>query len=338
MSHEITSTDGLVLAGQPAWHGLGTVLPDAPTTVDAFRLAGLGWTVDERPIYRRKFHGPAPEEFTYEYVKTHKELVRGDTGDHFGIVTKGYTLLQNEGLARLIDGLAADGCIPKAESAGSLKGGRRVFFLAQVGTFLAGPRDRVHEYLLFSNAHDGTAAFRVTPTTVRVVCHNTLSAALDQAEKSGEDLIRIPHTAGLTEAVLAARPRILQALAAGKVFRTKIEALAGKAIDTDGQAALFERIAARIWPDRMKLAAAGDAAAMTKMQDTLRAWVQNLLSPRNTDTGSEGTVWHALNAVTEWAEFERKERTGSDRVFSRMFGGAADIKAVALAEALKVLA
>ena len=338
MSHEITQTDGLVLAGERAWHGLGVVLPKAPTVREAVQVAGLGWRVDERPIFRRKAHGPEPEQFTYEAVPDYKELVRADTGDPFAVVSKGYALLQNENMAALIDGLAADGCIPTAETAGSIKGGRRVFFLVQTGSFLAGARDRVIEYLLFSNAHDGSAAFRVTPTQVRVVCHNTLSAALDGAERSGSDLIRIPHTAGLVQAVEAAKPRILQALAAGAGLRSKVQKLAARTMGQDAVADYFHAVAARLWPDRQKLAAAGDAAALLKLQESIKVWIGNLLSPRNTDVGTEGTVWHALNSITEWAEHQRRERAGTDRVGSRLFGGAAEIKGAALAEALEVLA
>lgn len=41
MSHEITSTDNVVLHRTSAWHGLGTVVADAPTPREALTLAGL---------------------------------------------------------------------------------------------------------------------------------------------------------------------------------------------------------------------------------------------------------------------------------------------------------
>ena len=33
------------------WHGLGTMVAEAPTSKDALRLAGLDWKVEGRPIY-----------------------------------------------------------------------------------------------------------------------------------------------------------------------------------------------------------------------------------------------------------------------------------------------
>ena len=36
---------------QPAWHGLGTVLDDAPNIETAIIKAGLDWKVLERPLF-----------------------------------------------------------------------------------------------------------------------------------------------------------------------------------------------------------------------------------------------------------------------------------------------
>ena len=33
------------------WHGLGTMVAEAPTSKDALRLADLDWKVEGRPIY-----------------------------------------------------------------------------------------------------------------------------------------------------------------------------------------------------------------------------------------------------------------------------------------------
>lgn len=33
------------------WHGLGTIVMDAPTSSDALRLAGLDWNVVQEPVY-----------------------------------------------------------------------------------------------------------------------------------------------------------------------------------------------------------------------------------------------------------------------------------------------
>ena len=73
---------------------------------------------------------------------------------------------------------------------------------------------------------------------------------------------------------------------------------------------------------------------------TVAEWVANLDSARNTGTGTEGTVWHALNAVTEWNDHKRTVRPGLEdseyraRAQSNLFGASATFKAGALRQAL----
>ena len=48
MAHEFESG---FFVHQPAWHGLGTVLDDAPNIETAIIKAGLDWKVLERPLF-----------------------------------------------------------------------------------------------------------------------------------------------------------------------------------------------------------------------------------------------------------------------------------------------
>jgi phage/plasmid-like protein (TIGR03299 family) len=66
----------------------------------------------------------------------------------------------------------------KYESAGALRGGRIVWILARlpsVDTIAEG--DDSLRYVLFSTSHDGSASIHAIPTSVRVVCANTLRVA-----------------------------------------------------------------------------------------------------------------------------------------------------------------
>lgn len=77
------------------------------------------------------------------------------------------------------------------ETAGVLKGGRKFWALARTGqsAVLKG-NDEVNGYLLLATSCDGTLATTATPTTVPVVCNNTLAIALDGTTRA----IKVPHS------------------------------------------------------------------------------------------------------------------------------------------------
>jgi hypothetical protein len=136
MAHEITNTDGMVLAGKQAWHGLGTVVEEAPTPYQALHLAGINWNVIEAPLSATTFttDDDGMETPVRVQVPDRKCLLRDDTNEVLGIVSERYEVIQNREIADLIYEVATDDEIT-VESAGSLAGGKRIFFLCHLGTF-----------------------------------------------------------------------------------------------------------------------------------------------------------------------------------------------------------
>lgn len=190
MAHEITNADSLFVARFPAWHGLGTLVPDALTSEEALKISGLNWEVQQTPIYTMqpttKLHsvsqpGETLQAHDPELVNGWVANVRSDTCDVLGIVGQNYKIVQNRDAFAFTDSLIGEGV--KYESAGSLKGGRRVWLLARLPqTSILG--DKVDPFLVFTNGHDGNAAVKVAITPVRVVCMNTLNLALDTSPRS----------------------------------------------------------------------------------------------------------------------------------------------------------
>lgn len=154
------------------WHGLGTMVAEAPTSADALRLAGLDWTVEQRPVYLENAAVPVPN---------YKANVRDRDGQVLGIVTDRYQVVQNADAFSWTDELI--GGDVRYETAGSLRGGKKIWLLAKMPTAkVAG--DDVEPYLCFANTHDGSGAVKVCMTPVRVVCNNTLNLALNTAKRS----------------------------------------------------------------------------------------------------------------------------------------------------------
>jgi len=341
MSHEITNRDGLVLTGQPAWHGLGVVVKDAPSPKEAIRLAGLGWQVESAPLtMTRKGLTLGDDNLPRETVTTapvpgYVANVRGDTGEVLGVVGEDFHVVQNHELAGLIYDAARSERVT-VETAGSLRAGREVFFLAHLGTFAIGERDRNHSYALFVNGHDGGRALTVLPTSVRVVCANTLRAALTGGE-SRRLTIALRHTSGLADRLDDVRATLRGARGIAEREADKARALAAKRMTPAEVSAFFAEVYARLYGavPPANAPARGDKAKRTRALDMAAAWQRNLL--READAlATAPSAWLAYNAVSGWVDHERPGR-GGDRVHSNLLGSGAEVKDTALSVALAAL-
>jgi len=156
---------------QVPWHGLGTIIEEAPTSDDALRLAGLDWKVIQSDVICKDKN---------EIIPRLKVNIRDTEKKVLGMVTDKYKIVQNTEAFAFTDALLGEGV--RYETAGSLASGRRVWMLARLeGTKITD--EAIDPYLVFTNSHDGTGAVRVAITPVRVVCQNTLNFALSTAQR-----------------------------------------------------------------------------------------------------------------------------------------------------------
>ena len=154
------------------WHGLGTMVAEAPNSKDALRLAGLNWKVLQEPVYTEK----------KELIQGYKANVRDTDRKVLGVVTDRYKVIQNEEAFAFTDTLLGEGV--RYETAGSLQEGRRVWMLARLPREFIIGGERISPYMVFSNTHDGSGAVKTALTPIRVVCNNTLNLALRTAKRS----------------------------------------------------------------------------------------------------------------------------------------------------------
>ena len=159
---------------QVPWHGLGTIVKEAPTSADALRFAGLDWTVDQTPVYT-----DAGIE-----IPGYKANRRSSDNSILGIVSDRYRIVQNTEAFEFTDAIVGEteNGVVKYETAGSLNGGKKIWLLAKMPTQKI-LDDDVEPYMCFSNTHDGSGAIRICMTPIRVVCANTLSMALNTAKR-----------------------------------------------------------------------------------------------------------------------------------------------------------
>ena len=158
--------------GRDAWHGLGARLSQVATAQEAIEAANMGWEVGMREVFIQTPSGQFME------VTDKKAVTRLDNGKVFGIFSNQYTPLQNRDAFTFFDSVVGAG-EAIYHTAGTLAGGSRIWILAKLpGDLKLSDTDVLERYILLANSHDGSLAVTMKPTTVRVVCNNTLSVAL----------------------------------------------------------------------------------------------------------------------------------------------------------------
>ena len=177
------------------WHGLGTMVAEAPNSKDALRLAGLNWKVLQEPVYTDN----------KELIQGYKANVRDTDRKVLGVVTDRYKVIQNEEAFAFTDTLLGEGV--RYETAGSLQEGRRVWMLARLPREFIIGGERISPYMVFSNTHDGSGAVKTALTPIRVVCNNTLNLALRTAKRSWSMI----HTGDISGKIEEAKNTLLLA-------------------------------------------------------------------------------------------------------------------------------
>ena len=339
MAHEITSTDHLVLNKEAAWHGIGTVVEQAPSPGQALTLAKLDWKVEELPLLAREGNGTGIEQNTQPIV-THKALRRSDNQDILSIVGSAYQPLQNEEMAEFCYALADEGNV-EVESAGSLKGGNRVWFLLKSDTMCVGEEcDEVAPYVLCFNSNDGSSSVEFMPTTVRVVCNNTLTWA---RAKSSSGAFRFRHTKNMKSQINEATQEMRECFLSINRWKERMNTLAEVEITQDELNRFFfeayNKVQGKI-PTDQELQDGGriKQTMLHRAHDTIAEW-QEIFDHEHFHHECAPTRWLAMNAVTNWLDHSNKvvmtkrtQHTNEDeaRQWSNLFGRAAKKKSKVL--------
>ena len=290
--------------GRDAWHGLGARLSQVATAQEAIEAANMGWEVGMREVFIQTPSGQFME------VTDKKAVTRLDNGKVFGIFSNQYTPLQNRDAFTFFDSVVGAG-EAIYHTAGTLAGGSRIWILAKLpGALKLSDTDVLERYILLANSHDGSLAVTMKPTTVRVVCNNTLSVALGGETNK---LFRAVHPSSVMQRVNQARETLgLQEAYFANVMRG-IERLADERMT---QAAANEFLVELFGQEE------NPEAISTRMQNQIDT-VGNLFVK---GTGNHGVNrWDMLNAVTEFVDHKRT-KDDDKRLDAAWFGGGKDLK------------
>jgi len=312
MSAAISNQNGvneIFVTKVPAWHGLGTVVQDAPTWQDAARYAHLEWTISKLQLVN-----PRTNDFIPSFA-----LVRDDNGKWLSTVGPQYTPIQNSTCFEFCDALLATKEV-RYESAGALGNGEKVWCLARLvnADFEPVKGDKHETYLLFTDSRDGRAA-RLQLTTTRVVCQNTLNIAIDSAIEG--QVFKMSHTASVKDKLVEAKRLVSTCKDQVKSIELKFSALARKKVT----APQFEKVMENLFPGYDKKKRAENKAAEV---------ANNFMTPEITT--EEGSAFQLLQSVTRYIDHQRTGLKVGDRELSTvrsesaLFGNGSDFKTRAL--------
>jgi len=322
MAHLI---DTMAYAGTTPWHGLGNQLTQQQPIEVWQREAGMDWQIQESPVH---FKADAVGHLgTIHSYPEQKVLYRSDTKTPLSVVSQRYHIVQpREVLEFYRDLTEVTGY--ELETAGVLKGGRKFWALARTGqgATLKG-HDQVNGYLLLATSCDGTLATTATPTTVRVVCNNTLTIALDGTSQA----IKVPHNTRFNPQTVKKQLGI--AVSQWDDFMYCIRTLAERKVQWREALAFFMNVLCETCPTNALPEVIPNERALRKVQELYegRGRGSQLESARD-------TAWGLLNAVTEYVDHERRARSNEYRMDSAWFGQGAQIKQRALDTALRLIA
>ena len=209
-------------------------MADAPTPTEALKIAGLNWTVEQWPL-------SATNGECRIAIQNRVLNVRTDTKHPLGIVGKDWVPFQNHEMAEFCESLAEQNDTVKIESAGSIWGGEKVWFLMKGESFsVRHVDDEIVPYILASNGFDGGTRFRCTPTTIRVVCPNTLHMVIPSHEHRGKGFRKLTprsfsckHSGRLRERVEKAKIALQLYSHSLEVQRELIDTTAAKNVNRD---------------------------------------------------------------------------------------------------------
>lgn len=279
------------------WHGLGTIVKEAPTSHDAIKLAGLDWTVDSKPVFDEE--GKEIEGF--------KANTRSSDNSILGIVSNKYKIIQNTEAFEFTDNLISDEV--HYETAGSLRSGKTIWLLAKLPEkYIIG--DKFDPYICFTNNHDGKGAVTVCMTPIRVVCNNTLNLALNSAKRSWS----IRHLGDINGKLAEAR----QTLALADLYMDNLNKEANRLINVSVTDAELEAIFDELYPI--------DSNDSNRKKTNIISMKENIFNKYQSADISKfkGTAWGVINAVTDFAAHTAPARvtdTFQENNWGRIIGG-----------------
>lgn len=297
MSHEMTMRENgkaaALYARRAAWHRLGDVAVEEFTARAALEATGLDFGVDTAPVFAtiNGVQVPTSHKATFANIDGKVQIL--------GVVGEDYVPINPNELFGFMDDVIGQVDGAHYSAAFALRKWTQVVCVADTGSMNLDPdgrNDEIKKYLIGRTSHDGSLAFGIKWSNMRVECANML--AMHLREKAVEWKTR--HTVNVRDRVSQAKVTLGMyreyedewALAATNMIRAEIK-------QTE-----FDK-----WLDGL-MVAVKDQNKDDEIDREAAFTIRGLYEASPTATSIRGTVWGALQAATEYSDWVVESRGG----------------------------
>lgn len=195
--------------GLPWGSGIGKNVSDCVTSREVMEKAGLNFIVEKCDLVAKmpfsvkgdnrvnEIAGEfARDGHIYRDCPNAYGTYRTDTNTPLGLVKCKYEVVQNNDAFTFFDDAIGYG---KAQwdKAGYFGFGHKIFVSAKLPIETTVGGDKIDNYLVFSNSHDGSTSVNILFSPIRVICTNMLNSAIHSADS----YIRFRHTQSVKEKI-----------------------------------------------------------------------------------------------------------------------------------------
>lgn len=315
---------------EKAWHGLGQIVQDYPTSAEAIKHAGLDYEVRKKPAFIKG------EGFSIgnngEIIEAKDIIIpdrfgtyRSDTDQAFDTVGKDYQIVQNHEAFSFFDAIVGGGDGILYETAGALGRGERIFITAKLPDYIrVGNGDDITEkYIFLTNSHDGKGSITAAFTPIRIVCENTLNASL----RNMSNVVRIRHTSGAKQRLDDAH----KVMGLVNKMSAELEGIFNqwaKVRVNDSEVKKLIQLALCPNKETLKnLENGNEDENSTVFKNTVEdAFAYAMTSDTQQMETTKGTLFGAYNAVTGYYQNVRSYKDGEAKLASIVMGGTAQMK------------
>lgn len=303
---------------EKAWHCFGQISETALSSKEVIEQAQLNYIVEKAPhIYRFPSGKEIISPDTFYTYRTDTEQILGDG------LSADYNILQNaDAFAFFDEVLKGEKVI--FETAGALGKGEKIFITAKLPRYIkVGNDDIIEQYLFLTTSHDGKESIMIAFTPIRIVCNNTLNAAMGNCS----NVVRIKHSSNLEQQLKEVSNVMGMVNTLTPIMEQAFNQFA-KVKMSDKQVQRLIQIALAPNKETLDNIRDGneDANSATYKNQVYSAFGYYLGADSQKLVTTEGTVFGAYNGITGYFHNVRSYSSDEDKINSLLCGGMAQKK------------